>query len=170
MIMQAETTIELFHQRLYRLRTERGLSQRDLSMPGITYAYISRLEKGTRTPSIKAIRKLALKLGVSPYYLETGREPPLEDELADLKRQVDTLLENEVLREVPYRYRFRCGCCFDTSETIEEPLCPIHREPANMRINFLYKCGCYFQANSDRPPPNYCPTHKAEVNTWSMGK
>jgi tetratricopeptide (TPR) repeat protein len=50
------------------------LSQRDLSSPGVSYAYISRIEAGARTPSVKALRKLAQKLGVSVEYLETGRD------------------------------------------------------------------------------------------------
>jgi transcriptional regulator with XRE-family HTH domain len=60
--------------RLRRLRTARGLSQRELSEPGVSYAYISRIEANTRTPSVKALRKLARKLGVSTDYLETGSE------------------------------------------------------------------------------------------------
>jgi len=65
---------ETIGQRLRRLRTERGFSQRDLSAPGVSYAYISRIEAGARQPSVKALRMLARKLGVSPDYLETGRE------------------------------------------------------------------------------------------------
>jgi transcriptional regulator with XRE-family HTH domain len=65
---------ETIGQRLRRLRSERGLSQRDLAVPGVSYAYISRIEAGTRQPSVKALRKLAGKLGVSPEYLETGSE------------------------------------------------------------------------------------------------
>jgi tetratricopeptide (TPR) repeat protein len=60
--------------RLKRLRLERGLSRRDLSSPGVSYAYISRIEAGARTPSVKALRMLAQKLQVSVEYLETGRE------------------------------------------------------------------------------------------------
>src|SRR5215471_11070858 len=60
--------------RLKRLRRERGLSQRELSGPGVLYAYISRIEAGARTPSVKALRMLAAKLGVSVEYLETGRD------------------------------------------------------------------------------------------------
>jgi transcriptional regulator with XRE-family HTH domain len=63
---------ETIGQRLRRLRLERGLSQRDLASPGVTNAYVSRIEKGDRTPSVTAIRKLASRLGVSPEYLETG--------------------------------------------------------------------------------------------------
>ena len=62
--------------RVRRLRRERGLSQRDLAEPGVSYAYVSRIEAGARQPSLKAIRILANKLGVSPEYLETGAGTP----------------------------------------------------------------------------------------------
>src|SRR3954452_14175913 len=65
---------ETIGQRLRRLRLERGLSQRELSEPGVSYAYISRIEGGARRPSVKALRMLARKLGVSADYLETGSE------------------------------------------------------------------------------------------------
>jgi transcriptional regulator with XRE-family HTH domain len=58
--------------RLRRLRLERGLSQRELACPGVSYAYISRIEAGTRQASVKALRKLASKLNVTTAYLETG--------------------------------------------------------------------------------------------------
>jgi transcriptional regulator with XRE-family HTH domain len=70
----ADSTAESVGARLKRLRLERGFSQRDLSSQGVTYAYISRIEAGARTPSVKALRKLARKLGVSVEYLETGSE------------------------------------------------------------------------------------------------
>jgi transcriptional regulator with XRE-family HTH domain len=63
---------ETIGQRLRRLRLERGLSQRDVASPGVTNAHVSRIEQGTRTPSVSAIRAIAEKLGVSPEYLETG--------------------------------------------------------------------------------------------------
>ena len=74
---------ETIGQRLRRLRLERSLSQRALASPGVSYAYISRIEAGTRQPSVKAVRMLARKLGVSPVYLETGSEvdPAEEREL-----------------------------------------------------------------------------------------
>jgi tetratricopeptide (TPR) repeat protein len=50
------------------------LSQRELAAPGVSYAYISRIEAGTRQPSVKALRRLAAKLGVSAEYLETGSD------------------------------------------------------------------------------------------------
>jgi transcriptional regulator with XRE-family HTH domain len=68
------SSAETIGARLKRLRLQRGLSQRDLSSPGVSYAYISRIEAGARTPSVKALRKLAQKLKVSVEYLETGRD------------------------------------------------------------------------------------------------
>src|SRR5215216_6640107 len=68
------STTEGVGSRLKRLRLQRGLSQRDLSSPGVSYAYISRIEAGARTPSVKALRKLAQKLAVSVEYLETGKD------------------------------------------------------------------------------------------------
>ena len=65
---------ETIGQRLKRLRLERDLSQRELAAPGVSYAYISRIEAGSRQPSVKALRRLAAKLGVSADYLETGSD------------------------------------------------------------------------------------------------
>jgi tetratricopeptide (TPR) repeat protein len=83
----AEPTEETIGQRIRRLRLEKGLSQRELSGPGVSYAYISRLEGGTRKPSLKAIRHLARRLGVSQDYIETGDPIPalakLELQLSD---------------------------------------------------------------------------------------
>lgn len=63
---------ETVGERLRRLRLEQGFSQRELSSRGASYAYISRIEAGTRTPSVKALRSIAPKLGVTVDYLETG--------------------------------------------------------------------------------------------------
>src|SRR5712671_3156114 len=65
---------ETIGERLKRLRLDRHLSQRELAAPGVSYAYISRIEAGTRQPSVKALRRLAAKLGVSADYLETGSD------------------------------------------------------------------------------------------------
>jgi transcriptional regulator with XRE-family HTH domain/cellobiose-specific phosphotransferase system component IIA len=66
--------------RVRRLRLERRLSQRQLASSGVTYAYISRIESGQRTPSLSAIRVLARRLGVTPEYLETGVDiAPVEE-------------------------------------------------------------------------------------------
>ena len=58
--------------RIRERRRALGLSQRDLSQPGISYAYISRIESGQRRPSLKALRKLAPKVETTAHWLETG--------------------------------------------------------------------------------------------------
>jgi len=83
---------ETIGQRLKRLRLEQGLSQRELAAPGVSYAYISRIEAGTRQPSVKALRRLAAKLGVTADYLETGSQLGPDEQrelrLADLELAV----------------------------------------------------------------------------------
>lgn len=89
---EAPAAGETIGQRLKRLRLERGLSQRELAVPGVSYAYISRIEAGTRQPSVKALRRLAAKLGVTADYLETGSDldeaAARELKLADLELAV----------------------------------------------------------------------------------
>jgi transcriptional regulator with XRE-family HTH domain len=91
-VTEHRTGPESVGERLRRLRTERGLSQRDLSSPGVSYAYISRIEAGARRPSVKALRMLAEKLGVTADYLETGSQigdaEARELRLADLELQL----------------------------------------------------------------------------------
>lgn len=68
--------------RLKEARLAAGLSQRQLSFPGCSAAYISRLEAGDRVPSLQLLRKLALKLSADEQYLATGtagiEQPPPE--------------------------------------------------------------------------------------------
>lgn len=76
----AGVTTETVGERVRRLRLSRGLSQRELAGPGVSYAYISRIESGKRRPSLKALRYLAGRLGVDPEYLEEGRAIPARKE------------------------------------------------------------------------------------------
>lgn len=69
-------TGETVGKRIKRLRRAKGLSQRQLAGPGVGYAYISRIERGDRNPSVKALRYIAGKLGVDPDYLEFGEAIP----------------------------------------------------------------------------------------------
>ncbi|MGZ4385658.1 MAG: helix-turn-helix domain-containing protein [Gaiellaceae bacterium] len=114
---------ETVGERIRRLRRERGLSQREISGPGVTHAHISRIESGSRVPSVKAIRVIARQLGISPEYLETGSDiAPRErlelrladadlrlrlegaslaigEELTEIIREADELGEAELLAE-----------------------------------------------------------------------
>ena len=60
--------------RLRDARVGAGLSQRQLSFPGCSAAYISRLEAGDRVPSLQLLRKLAVRLDADEQYLATGVE------------------------------------------------------------------------------------------------
>jgi transcriptional regulator with XRE-family HTH domain len=82
--------------RVKRLRLDRELSQRDLSSPGISYAYISRIEAGARTPSVKALRRIAGKLGVTVELLETGEPTPVERGVADADLEFASLTTREL--------------------------------------------------------------------------
>jgi len=66
-------------ERIRQRRIELGLSQRDLAEPGVSYAYISRIEANARRPSVHTLRKLAPKLQVSVHWLETGTDDPAEE-------------------------------------------------------------------------------------------
>src|SRR5919198_3008491 len=85
--------------RLRRFRREQGLSQRQLAERGVTAAYISRIEAGARQPSVKALRVLARKLGVSADYLETGAM--FKEEHERELRLVDAELELRLAEDVP---------------------------------------------------------------------
>jgi transcriptional regulator with XRE-family HTH domain len=72
---------ETIGDRVRRLRIAQRKSQGDLAGPGVSSAYVSRIEVGARVPSAKAIRALARRLGVRPCYLETGSELSDAEEL-----------------------------------------------------------------------------------------
>jgi tetratricopeptide (TPR) repeat protein len=65
--------------RLRNSRERAGLSQRQLSFPGCSPAYISRIESGDRIPSLQLLRELGRRLGVSEDFLATGAEPEAGD-------------------------------------------------------------------------------------------
>lgn len=68
--------------RLREARERAGLSQRQLSFPGCSPAYISRIEAGDRIPSLQLLREMGRRLGVSEDFLATGVERG--DEMAGL--------------------------------------------------------------------------------------
>lgn len=61
-------------ERLKAARERAGLSQRQLSFPGCSPAYISRIESGDRIPSLQLLRELGRQLGVTEDYLATGSD------------------------------------------------------------------------------------------------
>src|SRR5207244_3600416 len=91
---------ETVGQRIKRLREERGWTHRELAAPGCSYAYISRIEKDLRKPSLKVLRILAKKLGVSAQYLETGEKvtPSAERELRLSDAELELRLNRDLER------------------------------------------------------------------------
>ena len=73
--------------RLHEAREAAGLSQRELAFPGCSAAYISRIERGERIPSLQVMRQLSLRIGIT------------EDELAHGARRLHPDVERR-LREV----------------------------------------------------------------------
>lgn len=57
---------------LKSLRTERGLSQEEFAMNvGLHRTYISQLERGLKSPSLRTIKKICAELEVSmAYFIE----------------------------------------------------------------------------------------------------
>ena len=74
--------------RLFDAREAAGLSQRDLAFPGCSAAYISRIERGERVPSLQVMRELARRAGVSEQALAYGRET-LDDAVAERVRAAE---------------------------------------------------------------------------------
>lgn len=61
--------------RLHAAREALGLSQREIAFPGCSPAYISRIERGERVPSLQAMRELAKRVQTTSEYLAFGSGP-----------------------------------------------------------------------------------------------
>ncbi|HET7648189.1 MAG TPA: helix-turn-helix domain-containing protein [Gaiellaceae bacterium] len=73
-----------FGPRLRAARLAAGKSLRELAFPGCSPSYISRLENGSRVPSLQLVHALATRLGVRPEeLLGTASGPALEERLTD---------------------------------------------------------------------------------------
>ena len=79
--------------RLYAFRETARLSQRELAFPGCSAAYISRIERGERIPSLQVMRELAHRVGVSEAQLAYGRDL-LDREVAERIRDVEAAEAN----------------------------------------------------------------------------
>jgi transcriptional regulator with XRE-family HTH domain len=74
--------------RVHEAREAAGLSQRELAFPGCSAAYISRIERGERIPSLQVLREIARRTGVSEGVLAYGKEP-IEPGVARRVREVE---------------------------------------------------------------------------------
>jgi transcriptional regulator with XRE-family HTH domain len=76
--------------RLVEAREARALSQRDLAFPGCSAAYISRIERGERVPSLQVLRELARRCLVSEAHLAWGNKRRPDPDVVERMRDVET--------------------------------------------------------------------------------
>ena len=88
--------VESLGARIKRLRVEQSLSQRQLctGLDRFSYAYLSRVEADARQPSVRALRLIAERLGVTAYYLEKGTEAESTHQaaLTDASAELETVI------------------------------------------------------------------------------
>lgn len=90
--------------RLYEGRTAAHLSQRELAFPGCSAAYISRIERGERVPSLQVLRELARRIGTTEAVLAYGRET-LDPRVAQCLRELAEATTNDDRDAQEHAYR-----------------------------------------------------------------
>jgi transcriptional regulator with XRE-family HTH domain len=90
--------------RLHAAREAAGISQRELAFPGCSAAYISRIERGERIPSLQVMRELARRVGISEAELAYGREP-IDPAVSRALRAVEAAEETGKEAEVARAYQ-----------------------------------------------------------------
>ncbi|MGK5549280.1 helix-turn-helix domain-containing protein [Streptomyces sp. URMC 127] len=90
--------------RVLRLRTAKGLTQRQLAEPAYTAAYISTLESGRVRPSETALRHLAERLGTTVDELATGRPAHLATRLRMRLTDARRVLATGAAEDAAVRY------------------------------------------------------------------
>ncbi|MFF3757044.1 helix-turn-helix domain-containing protein [Streptomyces sp. NPDC002185] len=103
---------ETIGRRVHRLRTQRGLTQRQLAEPAYTSAYVSTLEAGRVRPSDEALRHLAERLGVAFDELASGRPAGLATDLRLRLTGAQRALADGAAEEAAARY----GALLDEAE------------------------------------------------------
>lgn len=66
--------------RLKEARVRAGVNRRDLSFPGCSVSYLSRIESGQRVPSLQVLQELGRRLGVPADHLATGGGASIGDD------------------------------------------------------------------------------------------
>lgn len=80
--------------RIRALRTTRGWTQSDLAGENLSTGYVSRIESGTRRPTMKVLRELAERLGTTTEQLLNGIERSRYDEIRLGLDYAEIALEN----------------------------------------------------------------------------
>jgi transcriptional regulator with XRE-family HTH domain len=76
-------------ERIRQRRLELGLTQRQLGGPGVTWSFISRVENGNRTPSVKALRLRAANTHIPPSSLAATTAAAYETRLLGCLRPLE---------------------------------------------------------------------------------
>ncbi|ARP71083.1 transcriptional regulator [Streptomyces pluripotens] len=102
--MQERDDPQVIGRRVQRLRTQRGLTQRQLAEPAYTPAYISTLEAGRARASDEALRHIAGRLGVAFEELALGRPAHLATDLRLRLTEAQRVLADGRAEEAAARY------------------------------------------------------------------
>ncbi len=87
-----------------KLRLCLGISQSELARrAGYSHEFISQVERGIKTPSIKALQKIAWGLGVSPSLLMEGKNSEVQSE-ERLRSDVQAIIERMPLDRLKVIY------------------------------------------------------------------
>lgn len=82
----------MFGNHIKELRLRIGISQSELARRiGYSHEFISQVERGIKTPSVKALQKIAAGLGVPVSSLMDSGQPPPESE-EKLRSEVQRLI------------------------------------------------------------------------------
>lgn len=83
---------EVLQDQIRSLRLRLGISQSELARrAGYSHEFISQVERGVKSPSIKALQKIAWGLGVSPSLLMESKQSTAESE-EKLKHEVQKMV------------------------------------------------------------------------------
>jgi tetratricopeptide (TPR) repeat protein len=108
--------------RLRAVRTERGLSMKQLAFPGCSAAYICRIEAGERVPSPRVLAELARRLGVTTAELAGraagGSITPARIGLAEMAVRMGAEDAAEILQALVLEAR-SCGDVHAESRAVE---------------------------------------------------
>mgnify|MGYP001627236046 CR=1 FL=1 len=100
-----------------KLREERGLNQRELArLAGVSHSYVSDVERGDVTPSLKFLEKVAAALGVSVSSLISRRSAQWEvievPVVGSVPAGGPVIEEENLLGHMPLPKEFVKGRCF----------------------------------------------------------
>ncbi|MFF1695765.1 helix-turn-helix domain-containing protein [Streptomyces sp. NPDC058257] len=158
--------------RVLRLRTELGLTQKQLARPAYTPAYVSTVESGKARPSEAALRYLAERLGVTPEELATGRPARLAAELRLRLTDARRALATGTPKDAAALFRAVCG------EAVEHAL-PEERAAALLGLGeCLLESGdlddaheCFTSVErllADEPLPRRVPAIRGRANAHRL--